>query len=188
MLGHLLNEYLVDIFSSVEDNHLNFIRHSLQSRIVVRRELDETIEAEGGYRAGRVYLLASFMGSPRMQWKLIADGLAIVRKHGKPTYFFTITCNPNWLKIRNHLGMDGQGASNRPDVTCRVFHQKLRNILDVLQQDLLGSKIYLLHVVEFQKRGLPHADLALRVEPQPQTTDEIVQVISAEIPPVSDDG
>ncbi len=95
MLGRLLNEYLVDMFSSMEENHLNFICHSLQSRIAARRELDETIEAEGGCRAGRVYLPASHVGSPRMQRKLIADGLAIVRRHGKPTYFLTVTCNPN---------------------------------------------------------------------------------------------
>ena len=72
-------------------------------------------------------------------------------------------------------------------MTCRVFHQKLQKIMDVLRQGLLGSKIYLLHVVEFQKRGLLHAHLALRVEPQPQTTDDIDQVVSAEVPPASDD-
>ena len=60
--------------------------------------------------------------------------------------------------------------------------------IEVLRQGLLGSKIYLLYVVEFQKRGLPHAHLALRVEPQPQTTDDIDQVISAEVPPATEDG
>ena len=48
ILGRLLNEYLVNLFSGMEDNRLNFIRHSLQSRIAAR---DETIEAEGGCRA-----------------------------------------------------------------------------------------------------------------------------------------
>ena len=67
LLGRLLNEYLVDIFSSVEDNWLNYVRQHVQTRIAARLELDETIEAEGGARAGRVYLPASFMGSPRMQ-------------------------------------------------------------------------------------------------------------------------
>ena len=112
MLGRLLNEYLVDMFSSVD------IRHEVQSRIAARQELDETIDADGGCRAGRV---ASFMGSPRRQRRLIADGLTIVTRHGKSTYFLTATCNPNWPEIRNHPGMDGQGASDRPDVTCRVF-------------------------------------------------------------------
>ena len=51
---------------------------------------------------------------------------------------------------------------------------------------LLGGKIYLVHVVEFQKRGLPHAHLTFLVEPQPLTTDEIDQVISAEVSPASD--
>ena len=41
--------------------------------------------------------------------------------------------------------------------------------------------------MEFQKRGLPHAHLALRVEPQPLTTNQIDNVISAEVPPESED-
>lgn len=129
MLGRLLNEYLVDMFSSVEDSRLNYIRHEVQNWITARSKLDETIEAEGGVCAGRVYLPASFMGSPRMQRKLIADSLAIVRRYGKPTYFLMVTCNPNWPEIRNHPGMNGQGASDCPDMTCRVFHQKLKKIL-----------------------------------------------------------
>ena len=52
MLGRLLNEYLVDMFSSVEDNRLNYVRFNLQTCIAARREIDETIDAEGGPRAG----------------------------------------------------------------------------------------------------------------------------------------
>ena len=159
-----------------------YIRSKVQSRIAARHELDETIEAEGGHRAGRVYLPSSFTGSPRKQRKLIADGLAIVRRHRKPTYFLTVTCNPDWPEIRNHPGVNGQNASDRPDVTCRVFRAKLQKVLNTL----LGRKIYLLYVIEFQKRGLPHAHIALRVEPQPKRMDEIDQVISAEVPPLSD--
>ena len=36
-------------------------------------------------------------------------------------------------------------------------------------------------------RGLPNAHLALRVGPQPLTTDQIDEVISAEVPPESED-
>ena len=39
MLGRLLNEYLVAMFSSTEDKRLNFICHSLQSRTAGRCEL-----------------------------------------------------------------------------------------------------------------------------------------------------
>ncbi len=113
LLGRLLNEYLVDMFSSTEDSRLYYILHHVQTRIAARSELDETINAEGGPHAGRIYLPSSFMGSPRMQRKLIADGLAVVRRLGKPTYFITITCNPNWPEIRDHPEMHGQNASDR---------------------------------------------------------------------------
>ena len=41
-LGRLFNEYLVDMFSSLEDNRLNYIRQHVQTRIAARRELDDT--------------------------------------------------------------------------------------------------------------------------------------------------
>ncbi len=144
--------------------------------------MDETIDAEGGVRAGRVYLPSSFMGSPTMQRKLIADGLAVVRK---PTFFITITSNPNWPEIQNHLEMHGQNASDRPDLTFRIFRAKLQKMMDSLKKGLLGKKIYHIYIVEIQKRGLPHAHLALRVTPQPQTTNKIDDIVSAEIPPES---
>ena len=189
LLGRLLNEYLVDMFSSVEDSRLNYIRENVQIRIAAQSELDETINAEGGVRAGRVYLPASFMGSPRMQRKLIEDGLAVLRRLRKPTYFIMITCNPNWPEIRDHPGMHGQNASDRPDLTCHIFRAKLQRILEVLRNGLLGRKVYMMYmyVMEFQKRGLPHAHVALCVSPQPQTTDEVDQIVSAEIPPESED-
>ena len=43
LLGRLLNEYLMDMFSSLEDNRLNYVRQHVQTRIAARRELDETI-------------------------------------------------------------------------------------------------------------------------------------------------
>ena len=175
------------MFSSVEDSRLNYIRQNVQTRIAARSELDETIDAEGGPRAGRVYLPSSFMGSPRMQRKLIADGMAVVRRLGKPTYFITVTCNPNWPEIQNHPDIHGQNASDRPDLTCRIFKEKLHHILEALRNGLLGRKVYMMYVVEFQKRGLPHAHIALSVTPQPQTTEQIDDIISAETPPESTD-
>ncbi len=66
LLGRLLNKYLVDMFSSIEDSRLYYIRHHVQTRIAARSELDETIDAEGGARAGRIYLPSSFIGPPRI--------------------------------------------------------------------------------------------------------------------------
>ena len=43
-----------------------------------------------------------------------------------------------------------------------------------------------MYFAEFQKRGLPHTHLALRVSLPPQTA-KIGNIISAEVPPVSSD-
>lgn len=42
----------------------------------------------------------------------------------------------------------------------------------------------MLHVIEFQKRGLPHAHMLIWIHPddRPKNTDQIDQLISAEIP------
>ena len=114
------------------------------------------------------------------------DGMAVVRRLGKPTYFITVTCNPNWPEIQNHPDIHGQNASDRPDLTCH-FKEKLHYILEALRNGLLGRKVYVMYVVEFQKRGLPHAHIALSVTPQPQTTEQIDDIISAETPPESTD-
>jgi hypothetical protein len=39
-----------------------------------------------------------------------------------------------------------------------------------------------MYVVEFQKRGLPHAHIAIKVNPEPQTPEEIDAVVTAEYP------
>jgi len=31
------------------------------------------------------------------------DAMAIVRRYGKPDFFFTFTCNPTWAEIKANL-------------------------------------------------------------------------------------
>ena len=93
-----------------------------------------------------------------------------------------MTCNPSWREIIEHPGMNGQAAADRPDVACRVFKQKLKKVLERLNRGLLGKKVYLLYVIEFQKRGLPHAHIALKTEIEPSSGTKIDQVICATIP------
>ncbi len=66
-----------------------------------------------------------------------------------------ITCNPNWPENRDHPEMHDQNASDRPDLTCRIFRAKLQKMMESLKTGVLGKKIYHMYVVEFQKRGLP---------------------------------
>ena len=77
--------------------------------------------------------------------------MAIVRHYHKPDLFITMTCNPNWPEIQDHL-RPGETVKNRPDLVARVFQLKKNQFID----DLITGKIYgptvaHLWVIEHQK-------------------------------------
>ncbi|CAN0602662.1 unnamed protein product, partial [Ectocarpus sp. 12 AP-2014] len=110
--------------------------------------------------------------------------ITLVSKYGKPDYFITFTCNPNWLEIKESLYL-GQTASDRPDLVARVFNLKLKALEDMLRKkNVLGEVAAYIWVVEFQKRGLPHCHMLLFMKPEwkPRTTEDVDRVITAELP------
>jgi len=134
----------------------------------------------------RTVLPSSFVGSPRCMKGLYHDGMAIVHDYTKPDYFITMTCNPLWSEITELL-KNGQTTQDRPDIIARVFKIKLDLLLKELlhsQKGIFGKVIAHIHVVEFQKRGLPHAHNLLIVDPddKPSAPEFIDTVVSAEIP------
>ena len=132
----------------------------------------------------RIVLPSSFIGGPRHMQQLFQDAMAIVRKLGKPDYFITFTCNAEWPEITAEL-LPGQTAWDRPDLVARVFKLKLKALLsDLLKQQVLGRVLGHIRVVEFQKRGLPHAHILLIMAPKdvPRCTTDYDLAVCAEIP------
>uniref|UniRef100_A0A4Y0BJ30 Helitron_like_N domain-containing protein n=1 Tax=Anopheles funestus TaxID=62324 RepID=A0A4Y0BJ30_ANOFN len=66
----------------------------------------------------------------------------------------------------------------------RVFRLKLKAILQDLTMGALGVEVARIHVIEFQKRGLPHAHILmiLAEADKPQTPDSYDRFVSAELP------
>ena len=106
-------------------------------------------------------LPASFVHSKLWASNQVADALALCRKFGKPSLFLTMTTNPNWPEIVSEL-RPGQTASDIPVVVCRVFHARMFKLYELLKK-YCGGLSYFVRVVEFQKRGLPHAHMILKV-------------------------
>ena len=132
----------------------------------------------------RIILPATLTNGPRYMQKVCQDAMAIVRTYGKPDLFVTFTCNPKWPEITRALQQQ-QSASDRPDLCARVFKMKLDLLLsDLCEKHVLGRVIGSVHVVEFQKRGLPHAHILLILAPEdrPHTAADIDAIVSAEIP------
>ena len=117
--------------------------------------------------------------------QLYQDAMSIVRAYSSnPDYFITFTCNPKWPEITSEL-FPHQTAVDRPDLTARVFHIKLQELLDdLLKKKVLGEVVAMIHVIEFQKRGLPHAHILLIMSPdhKPENPSDYDKYISAEIP------
>ena len=69
----------------------------------------------------------------------------------------TMTCNPLWPEIVQN-SLQGQQVSDRPDLCCRVFKIKHAVLMSHLKSGkVFGPYDYHMSVIEYQKRGLPHA-------------------------------
>lgn len=189
--GHLLHEYIVDNYAKVETQRLKFARQQ-QSRLradLYQGAVDAVYEADGAHVlarqvGSRVILPSSFTGGPRYMQQQFQDAMGIVRALGKPDLFITFTCNPNWQEIQQSLDR-GQVASDRPDLICRVFYEKVRCMMeDIKKKQIFGDVLGAVHVIEFQKRGLPHAHILAILAPRdkPLTTEDIDAITCAELP------
>lgn len=110
--------------------------------------------------------------------------MSIVSKYGKPSLFITMTCSPAWKEITDCL-LDGQKPHDRPDIVARVFRLKLAALLhDIKVKHVLGVVVASVHVIEFQKRGLPHAHMLfmLRDEDKLRDDNDVDSVVCAELP------
>jgi hypothetical protein len=110
--------------------------------------------------------------------------MALVRRFGKPSLFITFTCNPSWPEIQRNL-LPGNDAYDEPDLIDRVFALKLKEKLnDLKKKQIFGKVLAYTYVVEFQKRGLPHAHILLILTKLSgiHTPEDIGNCVCAEIP------
>ena len=200
--GRLYQEYLCMAWLAVENQKLQYQRQNQKALRAdsyknVREATDErrrelAPREDGMYpddnhqpAIGRKILSSSFVGSPRWYNSQFQDGMAIVREYHKPDYFITMTCNPKWPEITEHLEA-GQTAQDRPDLVARVFKQKKDQLMnDLISKEVLGKVVAHMHVIEFQKRGLPHAHILIILanEDRTMTPEGVDQAVCAELPP-----
>jgi len=111
------------------------------------------------------------------------DAMAICRWACCPDAFVTFTCNPQWLEIKRVL-LFGQQPQDRLDLVTRVFKIKLKELInDIHKKHILGCTIAGIYVIEFQKRGLPHAHILIFFAKnyKPHTVEDVNRMISAEL-------
>lgn len=185
--GSLFQEFVVEFFSMVESERLDYIRshqddiRAYQYRI--QRALASRAERLNMVAAPVVILPTSFYGSIRHLQETCADAMSLFSRFGQPDYFITLTCNPRWSEITESM-LPGQKPTDRPDIVCRVFHLKLQAMVAEVKAGVYGPPLCWVYTIEFQKRGLPHAHMLLTVHRdfKPNNTVIIDLNCAAEIP------
>jgi len=152
MSGHLSLQFWVDVYTCIEQNKLNWIRHNQgKLRTELYSGLQDAIE-RGDTRTElvgkRILLPSSFTGCIRNKVQNFQDAMAICRWVGYPNLFITFTCNAKWPEIQYMLDETGskQKPSDRPDIIVRVFMIKLRELLlDIVEGQWFGETTSGLH-------------------------------------------
>jgi hypothetical protein len=112
------------------------------------------------------YLPDSVYG-PQCHLSVLAkNALVLVSEYGCPHVFLTLTCNPEWPEIQSQL-INGQTAFECPDMTVPVYKSRLvkfkTNIRNVKNFES-GEVIFIIHVIEYQYHGLPHAHMVSHLD------------------------
>jgi hypothetical protein len=168
---------------------LNFFRHNQKK---IRADSYNNIKAaiyedqcsDPSQIGKKIILPSTFSGGPRHMTQLFQDAMACMRVHGKPDLFITFTANPKWPEIINELAA-GQEPNDRPDLISRVFKIKLKELIDdILVRHVFGIVNAHIYVIEWQKRGLPHAHILIVLDEADKikTTLDVDNIVSAEIP------
>ena len=139
----------------LEDRSVFWRGKTLQTRVCRIKSL-----VEPRFRTANVGILlpGKIRGSAAHAAEQVEKSMCVVARCGMPTYFITLTMNPNWPELK-HLCEPGYPPP--PTATCRVFKQKLKELFKRLKK-WDGGMVYYMYVIEFQHRGLPHIHLAMR--------------------------
>jgi len=182
-----LQQFIVDAYACTKHNRLKFIRENQrQLRCDLYNGLQDALNVGdilGNDVRQKMILPSSFQGGERPMGQLYQDAMAKVRKFGKSNLFVTFTCNPKWKEITNALLL-GQTAKDRPKLVTRVFNLKLDTLLKDIKDGVLGNVIAKIWVIEFHKKGLPHAHILLILDEASKlrTAEDFDSLVSAKIP------
>ncbi|XP_074342600.1 uncharacterized protein LOC141680209 [Apium graveolens] len=172
----------------VEQYRLDWIRNPQSTiRSDLYRSIRDSLtkgDTNPGNIGKNVILPATHTGSQRYMNQYFKDSLDICCTIGHPSLFLTMTCNTQWPEIKQMMDyLPGVDVAKKPDVIARVFKLKLDQFLDLIKKkNYFGKCNGVMHVIEFQKRGLPHCYMLIWLHPQPQNVQQIDELIYAEIP------
>ena len=145
MSRKLLQQFIVDAYTTVENTRMSFIRNNQKTfRVTSLNNIYDAHEAGGvdvSEIGNRVILPSSFTGGSRYMQQNYLDAMAIVRTFGYPDLFITITCNPKWPEILRFLEVERLKPEDRPDIISCIFKSKLDLLITKLKEEKILGKV-----------------------------------------------
>ncbi|CAN1302559.1 hypothetical protein LINPERPRIM_LOCUS25516 [Linum perenne] len=140
--GKALQHFIIDAFTTVEQNRLVYLQNHQKD---LRSEAYEGLyfalhRGESNARnLDRIILSSSFTGGIRYMKQLFFDTTAICHYFGNPNLFITFTSNAQWPEITNTFKNDvGTHGEDKPQIVARVFRLKLLR----LKKDIDNGKLF----------------------------------------------
>ncbi|CAA0825410.1 Unknown protein, partial [Striga hermonthica] len=142
----LYQQFIVDAYTMVESSRLRYIRFNQKKlRCEIYNGLVDAVlrgDTEPSSRGKRVIVPSSFTRGARNMIQNYQDAMAICRWAGYPDLFITFTCNPKWPEIVRFLEPRNLRLEDRPDIVCRVFRSKLKEMIrDFRTKEIFGKVI-----------------------------------------------
>ncbi|XP_021761770.1 uncharacterized protein LOC110726598 [Chenopodium quinoa] len=186
--GRCFQQFVVDMYVKIKNSRLDYLRNNQD---IIRADLYQGIldsVTDGETYASKIghliVLPPSFIGCPRDLKRRYLNAMALVQRYGKPDLFITMTCNANWPEIKCEL-QPREKAQDRLDIVARIFRAKLLALKKQIKKErIFGEVAAMIYVVEFQKRGLPHAHflIILKCDFKIRGPSEYDKFVCAEIP------
>lgn len=149
---YLCESYLIEVQANIE---AQFGKPQMFG--IAQQDVLDDHGSDVGDVIAPTYMSPTYVGSDKWYEHKCKDAIALQMAHGHPTYFITTTMDPNAAEVALLLE-PGQTPNDRPEVLARVFKMRLAQLeSDLLDTGILGKAVTYIRVVEYQKRGLPHA-------------------------------
>jgi len=197
--GRLKLFYLCDQGVKIENNNLRFHEQDDQQKkycttnfklAMDHAETKTPVENVGKRRI----LPSSFTFGKRCYSQRYYDAMAVVLARQRPDLFITVTGTIQSHELERLR--DGRSKNELICIANRVFAIKLKRFMhDIVKKQIFGRIVGEIWIIEYQKRGIPHAHICLCLDRNDKlrkgtdfqrTNDLVDQMIWAEIP--VDDG
>ncbi|XP_021754919.1 uncharacterized protein LOC110720220 [Chenopodium quinoa] len=178
------------MYVKVENTRLDFRKNQHTIRADLYQGILDTISCGENCAANvgrKVILPPTFIGGPQDLKKRYLNAMSLVQRFGKPDLFITMTYNANWPEIKQELDV-GEKAQDRPDIVARIFRAKVLALKHlIIKKNVFREVAAMIYVIEFQKRGLPHAHflVILKQDYKIKCPSDFDKFVCAEIPYVA---